>query len=74
MKKILIFYGSYGGGHLSAARSIKDYIEKNYSDYEIKLVDCVEYVNKFLNKLTTKAYTDFSKNARLICKHLYYDS
>ena len=27
MKKILIFYGSYGGGHLSAARSIKEYIE-----------------------------------------------
>ena len=74
MKKILIFYGSYGGGHLSAARSIKDYIEKNYSDYEIKLVDCVEYVNKLLNKLTTKAYTDFSKNARWIWKHLYYDS
>ena len=74
MKKILIFYGSYGGGHLSAARSIKDYIEKNYSDYEIKLVDCVEYINKLLNKLTTKAYTDFSKNARWIWKHLYYDS
>ena len=26
MKKVLIFYGSYGGGHLSAARSIKEYI------------------------------------------------
>ena len=29
MNKILIFYGSYGGGHLSAARNIKDYIENN---------------------------------------------
>ena len=27
MKKIIIFYGSYGGGHLSAARNIKEYIE-----------------------------------------------
>ena len=29
MKKIMIFYGSYGGGHLSAARSIREYIENN---------------------------------------------
>ena len=25
--KILMFYGSYDGGHLSAARNIKDYID-----------------------------------------------
>ena len=74
MKKILIFYGSYGGGHLSAAKSIRDYIEENYSDSQVELVDCVEYVNKLFNKLTTKAYKDFSKNARWIWKHLYYDS
>ncbi len=74
MKKILIFYGSYGGGHLSAAKSIRDYIEKNYSDSQVELVDCVEYVNKLFNKLTTKAYKDFSKNARWIWKHLYYES
>ena len=74
MKKILIFYGSYGGGHLSAAKSIRDYIEKNYSDSQVELVDCVEYVNKLFNKLTTKAYKDFSKNVRWIWKHLYYDS
>lgn len=74
MKKILIFYGSYGGGHLSAAKSIRDYIEKNYSDSQVELVDCVEYVNKLFNKLTTKSYKDFSKNARWIWKHLYYDS
>ena len=30
MKKILIFYASYGGGHLNAAKSIKDCIDNNY--------------------------------------------
>lgn len=74
MKKILIFYGSYGGGHLSAARNIKDYIENNYSNSEILLVDCIEYINKILNKVTTKAYTDFSRNARWIWKQIYYSS
>lgn len=61
MKKILIFYASYGGGHLSAANSIKQYIESNYKDYEIKLVDCMLYVNKSLNKITTTAYKEMAK-------------
>lgn len=74
MNKILIFYGSYGGGHLSAARNIKDYIETSYPDSEVLLVDCIEYVNKILNKVTTKAYNEFSKNARWIWKQIYYGS
>ena len=74
MNKILIFYGSYGGGHLSAARNIKDYIENKYPDTEILIVDCIEYINKMLNKVTTKAYTDISKNARWFWRQLYYNS
>ena len=74
MSKILIFYGSYGGGHLSAAKNIKDYIENNYPESQVLLVDCIEYINKFLNKITTKAYTSFSKNARWIWKKIYYGS
>ena len=31
MKKIMIFYAAYGGGHLSAARSIKENIETKKS-------------------------------------------
>ena len=42
MKRIIIFYATYGGGHLSAARSIKENIETNYTDNEVKLVDCME--------------------------------
>ena len=51
MKKVMIFYAAFGGGHLSAARSIKEYIEANYTDFEVKLVDCMEYTNKFSIKL-----------------------
>lgn len=61
MKKILIFYASYGGGHLSAANSIKQYIDENYTDYEIKLVDCMLYVNKPINKISTTAYKEMAK-------------
>ena len=37
MKKVMIFYAAYGGGHLSAARSLKENIETNYKNIEIKL-------------------------------------
>ncbi len=74
MKKILIFYGSYGGGHLSAANSIKKYIDDNYEDTETMLVDCIEYVNKVINKVTTKTYANLAKNARWMWGKIYYSA
>lgn len=74
MKKIIIFYGSYGGGHLSAARAIKEYIENNYKNIEIQIIDCVEYINKFVNKITTKAYSDLAKKAPWAWGYVYKKS
>ena len=74
MKKIMIFYGSYGGGHLSAAKSIKDYIENNYPDTKIEMIDCVQYINKVLNKVTTKAYEEFAKKAPEVWGFIYKKS
>lgn len=74
MKKIMIFYGSYGGGHLSAAKSIKEYIENNYPDTKIEMIDCVKYINKVLNKVTTKAYEEFAKKAPEVWGFIYKKS
>lgn len=74
MKKVLIFYGSYGGGHLSAAKSIRGHLEKNYPDLEIHMVDCIEYINKYINKVTTGAYKELAKKAPWAWKQLYKDS
>ena len=74
MKKIMIFYGSYGGGHLSAARSIREYIETNYIDTQIQMVDCMEYINRVINKVTTTAYSEFAKKAPWAWGHLYKKS
>ena len=72
MKKILVFYGSYGGGHLSAAKSIENYIKKHDSDVEIKLVDCIEYINKHLNKLLADSYNEAAKKAPFAWKTAYH--
>lgn len=62
------------GGHLSAARSIKEYIENNYNDVEINLVDCVKYVNKTLDKITTTAYNEMAKKAPRLWGSIYSNS
>lgn len=59
--KILIFYASYGGGHLSAARSIRQYIEQNYEGCEVEMVDCMKYINTGIEKMTTGAYKIMAK-------------
>ena len=74
MKKIMIFYGSYGGGHLSAARSIKEYIENTYKDAEVYMVDCVEYINKIINKVTTTAYSELAKKMPWAWGYVYKKS
>ena len=74
MKKILILYGSYGGGHLSAAKSIKQYLETYYQNSEVKLVDCIEYISKYLNKVSTTAYNEMAKKAPWAWKFVYKDS
>jgi processive 1,2-diacylglycerol beta-glucosyltransferase len=74
MKKILIFYGAYGGGHLAAAKSIKEYLDTHYSDCEVKMVDCVEYINKYLNKISTTAYKEMAKKAPWMWKFVYNKS
>ena len=54
LKKILIFYGTYGGGHIAAAKSIKNYINENYPEIETNSIDCIEYINKYINKIRSE--------------------
>lgn len=74
MKKIIIFYASYGGGHLSAAKSIKQYLEENYSNLELEIIDCMKYVNKTIEKLTTGAYREMAKKAPKLWGKVYSSS
>ena len=74
MKKILILYAAYGGGHLSAAKSIKEYIDNNFENVETNIVDCIKYINKALDKITTGAYKEMAKKAPWAWKQVYYHS
>lgn len=72
--KVLIFYAKYGGGHLSAARSIESCINENYKNIDVELIDFMEYASKEFNKITTKAYSEMAKKAPKTWGHLYWES
>lgn len=75
MKKVLIFYASYGGGHLSAAKSIQKYLEENYSeDVESEIIDCIKYINIALDKVTTGAYREMAKKVPSLWGKVYSNS
>lgn len=74
MKKILITYATYGGGHLSAAKAIKNYIDENYEDVETKLVDCMMYINKVVNGVSTRIYNKITTNTPWLWKRVYFNS
>ena len=74
MKKIIVFYGTYGGGHIAAAKSITNHIFNNNPEIDIEAIDCIEYINKYLNKITTGAYKGATKNTPSVWKYVYKKS
>ncbi len=74
MKNILIFYASYGGGHLNAAKSIYEHIIKMDKSVNLEMIDCMKYVNKTVEKVTTTAYREAAKKAPWVWGKIYNDS
>ena len=74
MRKVIIFYASYGGGHLSAAKSIQKYITENYENIETQMIDCMKYVNRPIEKMTTGAYREMAKKAPKLWGKVYEGS
>ena len=74
MKKVIIFYASYGGGHLNAAKSIQNCILKKYPQLDVELIDCMKYVNITIEKITTAAYREMAKKVPWAWGRIYSDS
>lgn len=74
MKKVLILYASYGGGHLSAAKSIQKCIEENYPGIQSEIIDCIKYISNSLDKLSTAAYREIAKKLPNLWGKIYFNS
>lgn len=74
MKKVLIFYASYGGGHLSAAKSIQKHLDEYCKDVQTEMIDCMKYISTALEKITTGAYREMAKKLPKLWGKVYSDS
>ncbi len=70
--KVIILSASTGGGHMSAAKSIKEYLNSNgaYAD----VIDAIEYISPFLNKTVTEIYEYLATKQPAIWKMMYKSS
>ena len=73
-KKIIIFYASYGGGHLNAAKSLETCLKAEHPNFEVELIDYMKYVNIGIEKITTTAYKKITKKMPWAWGKLYADS
>lgn len=61
-------------GHLNAAKAIQECILNNYKDIDVEMIDCVKYVNKTIEKVTTAAYRGMAKKVPWAWGKIYSDS
>jgi len=74
LDKIVVFYGTYGGGHIAAAKSIKDYLTEYYPEAEVVCINCIKYISKYINKISTEAYKEMAKKTPHIWEKIYTKS
>lgn len=70
--KAIILSASTGGGHMSAANAIKEYLKEN--DCYAQVVDALEYINPILNKTVTETYEYIATKNPLLWKMIYNSS
>ncbi|HAE42651.1 MAG TPA: hypothetical protein DCG34_07000 [Clostridiales bacterium] len=56
MKRTLVLTASIGGGHNATSHAIKEYSENFRKDYQVEIVDILEYIRPVLSKIVGKGY------------------
>jgi processive 1,2-diacylglycerol beta-glucosyltransferase len=56
MKNVLILTASMGGGHNSASNAIKEYSDMHRKEYNVKIIDILEYIQPVLSIIAGKSY------------------
>ena len=70
-KKIVVLYASVGGGHFKAAEAIKNYIQENYPDNEVKMLDALKYTNKVIDKIIIDSYVNMARYSPKVWGNIY---
>ena len=69
--KVLILSATTGGGHMTAANAMKNYIIDKDPTAEVLIEDTLEYDSPFLNQSVTGGYVYMAKNTPLLYGSVY---
>ena len=69
--KVLILSATTGGGHMTAANALKDYIKSKDSGADVLIIDTLQYVSPFVNKAVTSGYIYMVRNTPNFYGNIY---
>lgn len=70
--KAIILSASTGGGHMSAAKAIKEYLDSHGASADV--IDALEYISPLLNKTVTEIYEYIATKQPALWKMMYKTS
>lgn len=70
--KVIILSASTGGGHMSAAKAISEYLSEK--GIETEIIDTLKYISPILNKTITETYEFLAKKSPKLWKLMYNSS
>ncbi len=72
--KVLVLSATTGGGHMTAANALKEYILMQQPDADVLIIDTIQYVSPFINKAVTSGYIYMVRNTPTIYGGIYNNS
>ena len=69
---ILILTSDLGGGHIRATEAINEHLKLKNPNYNIKILNTIDYINPSFNKLITSIYTECVKKYPSLFGKMYY--
>lgn len=69
--KVLITYASAGTGHRRAAEAIHSYLLQNYKEFNIRIIDVLDYTNSLFKKIYSQGYAFLVSNLPLLWSIVY---
>lgn len=69
--KVLFLSVSTGGGHIKAAKAVKDVIVSKHPNSECVIIDTIKYINPIIDKLIVGTYLSLIKNVPCFYGNLY---
>lgn len=69
---VLILTANYGAGHIKASEAIKEQLKSRNLDFNVTILNLLDYVNHNFNKLTTSWYSETTKKLPNVYGKIYY--